>query len=117
MTEALSGASAASGDPRLFRMTKEAAGWVFEGETLAESLGRLRYFPKGYCEVLVAGEEAGRTEVMFDLLSEMYEMEIDLSVNALTSLVEPLLLLLVGVITALVLVATMQPTVALLQAL
>lgn len=115
MTEALAGAAVSTGDPELARMGKKAADWVFEGDTLVESLKGTRYFPKGYCEVLVAGEETGRTEVMFDLLSDMYEMELDLSVATLTSLVEPILLLLVGVVTALVLVATMQPTVALLQ--
>ena len=69
---------------------------VKEGESLAKPLGRHDVFPPMVVQMLAVGEETGALDTMLTKIAEFYDEEISASVDALTSLIEPVLVGAVG---------------------
>jgi type IV pilus assembly protein PilC len=76
----------------------EAVSEIKEGGTLASALERPRVFPKLAIEMLSVGEETGSLETMLYDIAEFYEGELDLRLSQLTTWIEPVLLLIMGVL-------------------
>lgn len=104
-----------TGDTLLIARGDQISSALKSGDTLPDSLDAAGFFPPGFIQVLVAGDESGKITSVLDLMAKLYEFEIKNATQQLTALLEPLLLLLIGVFVGLVLVATMQPTISLLQ--
>ena len=107
----------ATGDPKLTESCEEATRSLVAGHGIGESLASTGYFPKFFSEVISSGEEVGKVDAMLDMMADLMELEIDSALRAFTAMAEPLILLFVGVVTAIVLVAVLQPTVLILQSL
>lgn len=71
---------------------------IREGTTLAAALGRPGVFPKLAIEMLSVGEETGALETMLHDVAEFYEGDLDLRLTQLTTWIEPVLLLVMGVL-------------------
>ncbi len=71
---------------------------IREGVTLASALDRPQVFPKLAIEMLSVGEETGSLETMLYDVAEFYEGELDLRLSQLTTWIEPVLLLIMGVL-------------------
>jgi len=71
---------------------------IREGTTLAAALGRPDVFPKLAIEMLSVGEETGALETMLHDVAEFYEGDLDLRLTQLTTWIEPVLLLVMGVL-------------------
>jgi type IV pilus assembly protein PilC len=69
---------------------------VREGETIAKPLARHTVFPPMVVQMLAVGEETGQIDTMLDKVATFYDNEVEASVDALTSLIEPLLIALIG---------------------
>jgi type IV pilus assembly protein PilC len=69
---------------------------VKEGESLAEPLSRHAIFPPMVVQMLAVGEETGALDTMLEKVSDFYDDEITATVDALTALIEPLLIVVVG---------------------
>lgn len=106
----------ATGDPLLQRLISTSVRELERGDSVGESLRAIGFFPPAFHHLVQAGDESGRMPAMLSLSAEFAEMELELALNSAAILVEPILLLLMGVFTALVLVATLQPTLSLLNA-
>lgn len=104
-----------TGDPVYEQVMETTRERLVAGETLAESLAFLEVFPAGFVQVVEAGEYSGKLVSLLELMADLYEMEVEVAVKSLTVLLEPMLLLFIGVFTALVLIATLQPTILVLQ--
>jgi len=76
----------------------EAAEQIRQGTTLAAALGRPGVFPKLAMEMLSVGEETGSLESMLRDVAEFYEGDLDLRLTQLTTWIEPVLLLVMGVL-------------------
>ena len=76
----------------------EAVDEIREGITLAAALDRQKIFPKLAVEMLSVGEETGSLEVMLHDVAEFYEGDLDLRLTQLTTWIEPVLLLIMGVL-------------------
>jgi len=76
----------------------EAVDDIREGTTLAAALGRPGVFPKLAIEMLSVGEETGALEAMLHDVAEFYEGDLDLRLTQLTTWIEPVLLLVMGVL-------------------
>ncbi|MGH2528390.1 MAG: type II secretion system F family protein [Actinomycetota bacterium] len=74
----------------------DVQGSVREGESIAKPLSRHAVFPPMVVQMLAVGEETGTVDTMLDKVSEFYNSEVSASVDALTSLIEPLLIAIVG---------------------
>ena len=64
---------------------------VREGESIAKPLARHAVFPPMVVQMLAVGEETGQVDTMLDKVAKFYDHEVEASVDALTSLIEPLL--------------------------
>jgi type IV pilus assembly protein PilC len=69
---------------------------VREGESMAKPLATHAVFPPMVVQMLAVGEETGQVDTMLEKVAEFYENEVEASVDALTSLIEPLLIAVIG---------------------
>jgi type IV pilus assembly protein PilC len=74
----------------------DVQGAVREGESMAKPLSRHSVFPPMVVQMLAVGEETGAVDTMLDKVAEFYNAEVTASVDALTSLIEPLMIAIVG---------------------
>jgi type IV pilus assembly protein PilC len=82
---------------------------VREGESIAKPLGKHKVFPPMVVQMLAVGEETGAVDTMLDKVSDFYNSEVTATVDALTSLIEPLLIAIIGGCVGAAVVALYMP--------
>lgn len=82
---------------------------VEEGEPLSASLGYRSVFPDMLIEMLQAGEKTGKVDQMLDCVADFYDEEVSVTLDSLTSLLEPILMVLLGVIIGGIVVSMFLP--------
>jgi type IV pilus assembly protein PilC len=82
---------------------------VREGESIAKPLGRHKVFPPMVVQMLAVGEETGAVDTMLDKVAEFYNNEVTATVDALTSLIEPLLIAIIGGMVGAAVIALYMP--------
>jgi type IV pilus assembly protein PilC len=75
---------------------KDVQAGVKVGESMAKPLATHEVFPPMVVQMIAVGEETGAVDVMLDKIGEFYSQEVEATVNALTSLLEPLLIVFLG---------------------
>jgi type IV pilus assembly protein PilC len=88
---------------------------VHQGVPIAQPLIEDPVFPPLVSQMVKVGEETGELEKMLDKIADFYEDEVDTSIQALTSIVEPLMMLGVGAIVGVIIIAMYLPMFKLLQ--
>lgn len=84
--------------PGLHKQAVEFSEGVAKGESLSEILKtKRRSFPVTMIQTIKAGEKTGSLELVLEELAAFYELEVDYSLKRATSLLEPLLMLVIGV--------------------
>jgi type IV pilus assembly protein PilC len=78
------------------RAIKDVQGSVREGESLATPLSRHRTFPPMVVQMMGVGEETGALDAMLSKVADFYDQEVEAAVASLTSLIEPLLIAVMG---------------------
>ena len=91
------------------RAIQDAAKNVTEGQSLAVPLKSSGHFPPMVTHMIAIGEKTGDLEPMLDKVADAYETEVDNTVNALTSLLEPILIIGMGGVVAFVALAILLP--------
>ncbi|MEW6283815.1 MAG: type II secretion system F family protein, partial [Candidatus Eremiobacterota bacterium] len=114
MLGAMALSSEASANPVLVEASRRSTAALKDGATLVQALEVSHFFPRAYLHVLKAGEEAGRLPFMMTKITDMYEAELDQALDMYTALLEPLVMLVMGIIVGGVVVATMLPMMQLL---
>ena len=71
---------------------------ISEGRTIAEPLAQSKVFPPMVCQMISVGETTGALDSMLQKIAEFYEEEVDNAVSNLTALMEPLVILFLGVV-------------------
>jgi type IV pilus assembly protein PilC len=88
----------------------EAIGEIQKGVELSKVIGKYpRIFPILVTQILEVGEETGKTEVVLQRLAEFYEDEVSQITKNLSSIIEPVLMLLIGTSVGFFAVAMLQP--------
>ena len=82
---------------------------IREGETIAEPLNRSNIFPPMVIQMISVGESTGALDSMLTKIAEFYEDEVDVAVANLTSMLEPLLMIFLGVVIGGVVIAMYLP--------
>ena len=82
---------------------------VREGESIAKPLATHAVFPAMVVQMLAVGEETGQVDVMLEKVAEFYNSEVEASVDALTSLIEPVLIAFIGVCVGAAVIALYMP--------
>lgn len=71
---------------------------VEKGDPLAVALSRQKVFPPMLTRMVAAGEATGKIDTMMEKMADFWDEEIEATLDALTSLIEPFLIVIVGVI-------------------
>ena len=82
---------------------------ISEGVPLSTALALKRVFPEMMVSMLAIGEETGEMDTMLSKVADFYEDEVSTAVKTLTSLIEPVMIVLVGGIVGSILVAMYMP--------
>jgi type IV pilus assembly protein PilC len=77
---------------------KEAMGDIERGEGIAVALGKHPVFPSMVIRMITAGEQTGKIDNMLERISDFLDEEIETTLSGLTSLVEPILIVFLGVV-------------------
>jgi type IV pilus assembly protein PilC len=82
---------------------------VKEGETIADPLSKQAIFPPMVVQMIEVGENSGALDLMLNKIADFYDEEVDAAVSALTSLLEPALMVFLGVTIGFVVIAMYLP--------
>jgi len=82
---------------------------IKEGENIADPLAQSKVFPAMVTRMIAVGEKTGELEKMLSKIADFYENEVDAAVTALTSLIEPLVIAILGVIIGGIVIALFLP--------
>lgn len=82
---------------------------IKEGQTIAEPLSRQAIFPPMVVQMIEVGENAGALDTMLNKIADFYDQEVDTAVAALTKLMEPMLMVFLGVVIGGMVVAMYLP--------
>jgi type IV pilus assembly protein PilC len=82
---------------------------VREGESMAKPLAKHKVFPPMVVQMIAVGEETGQVDTMLEKVAAFYEQEVEAAVDALTSLIEPLLIAVIGGCVGAAVVALYMP--------
>ena len=69
---------------------------ISEGKTIAEPMLQSRVFPPMVCQMVAVGESTGALDSMLGKIADFYDEEVDQAVDALTSLIEPVMMIFLG---------------------
>lgn len=98
-----------SGNAVISRAMEQVYNSVKEGETIHEPMREAKIFPPLVCHMVAVGEETGAIDQMLTKVAEAYEREVDDTINALTSIIEPVLIVVLGVIVGAIVVCLYLP--------
>ncbi|HSQ03759.1 MAG TPA: type II secretion system F family protein [Burkholderiales bacterium] len=96
LVEALDSVAGASGNHEYFVATKKIQGEVATGSSLTSSMQGTEVFPSMVTQMVSIGEEAGSLDAMLSKVADFYEAEVDDAVEALSSLMEPMIMVVLG---------------------
>jgi type IV pilus assembly protein PilC len=82
---------------------------IAEGRTMAEPLAEANVFPSMVVQMIGVGEATGAMDVMLNKIADFYEEEVDVAVDALTQLLEPIMMVFIGGIVGGMLIAMYLP--------
>jgi general secretion pathway protein F len=99
------------GNALLEKVVEEATGSIREGESIAEPLRRSKQFPPIVTHMIAVGEKSGQLEQMLENVSRAYDTQVETRVQALTSLLEPLMIVVMGGAVGFIAFAIMMPLV------
>ena len=82
---------------------------VLEGGCISEEFKKSPFIPTLVTRMLAIAEESGQVAEMMNHLSDIYEEDVERSLTRLTSLLQPIMLLFLGVVVAIILLAVLLP--------
>ena len=85
-----------SGNVIIEEILFEVRSSIAEGQTIAEPLSENTIFPGMVIQMISVGEATGALDTMLEKIADFYDEEVDAAVAALTSMLEPLLMLFLG---------------------
>ncbi len=88
---------------------KQAAVYVEKGVSLAEAVIRIEMFPPILSQMISVGEETGKLDSVLAKLAIYYESESEIKVKALTTAIEPLIMVIMGVGVGFLVIAVIMP--------
>lgn len=105
LTEALAVTTEALRNRVFIRRLNEVNEAMLEGQGIATPLARTRLFPGTATQMLRVGEETGSLDDQLEVTAEYYETELDYKISKLTALIEPIVIIVMGLIVGFVAVA------------
>ena len=107
--DALEIVAKASGNVVIEKAIIETANKIREGRTMAEPLMETKVFPSMVVQMIGVGEQTGALDQMLNKIADFYEDEVDVAVAGLTSLLEPIMMVVIGGMVGFMLIAMYMP--------
>jgi type IV pilus assembly protein PilC len=107
--DALNIVAKASGNVVIEKAINATSEKIREGKTMAEPLLATKAFPSMVVQMIGVGEQTGALDQMLNKIADFYEEEVDVAVAALTSLLEPLMMVVIGGMVGTMLIAMYMP--------
>jgi len=98
-----------SGNTLVEACVQQTAVAIERGDNLAAAMGQHKVFPPMLVRMVAAGEQTGKVDVMLEKISDFYDEEIEATLAALTSLIEPLLIVFLGVVVGTIVICMFLP--------
>jgi type IV pilus assembly protein PilC len=109
LVEALDSVGPAAGNAVYKEATRQIQGEVNIGTSLAQSMQNSGVFPPMAVQMTAIGEESGALDSMLSKVADFYEREVDETVDALASLIEPVIMVMLGGIIGSIVIAIYLP--------
>jgi type IV pilus assembly protein PilC len=88
---------------------------IREGDRINEPLEKSRMFPPMVVHMISIGEESGALDQMLSKIAEFYEGEVDAALQSLTSAIEPVMIVFLGVCVGFIVIAMFLPLINVIQ--
>lgn len=109
LVEALDSVAGASGNRVYFDATKKIQSEISTGTSLTVAMQNSEVFPNMVLQMVAIGEESGALDSMLSKVADFYEAEVDDAVEGLSSLMEPIIMVVLGVLIGGLVVAMYLP--------
>lgn len=113
--EALSVTSRAVGNVVYEEALVQAAEEVENGAPLSSVIAKNPLFPAIVAQMLTVGEETGQTDIVLVKVADFYEEEVDVAIESISSIIEPVMILIMGGMVGLIAASVMGPIASLSQ--
>lgn len=107
--DALAVTGGAIGNKAIENELIEATKAVRNGKQLSEPLSSSNYFPPIVAQMLAVGEESGQIDTILVKVADFYEEEVEATIEALSSIIEPIMIILLGSIVGIIAASVMGP--------
>jgi type IV pilus assembly protein PilC len=107
--DALEIVASSAGNVVIEQAVLSARAKIAEGKNMADPLGETRVFPPMVVQMIGVGEQTGALDTMLGKIADFYEEEVDVAVAALTSLLEPLMMVVIGGVCGVMIIAMYLP--------
>jgi len=107
----------ALGNEAMRKVIDDAANDVKNGKPLSEPLSQSKYFPPVLSQMVAVGEETGDIETVLIKLADFYDREVDEVAESLTSILEPLMIVILGSVVGVIALSVFGPISQLTQTL
>jgi type IV pilus assembly protein PilC len=98
-----------AGNTLVEEAVEKTANSIERGDNLAVAMGQHPVFPIMMVRMVSAGEQTGKVDVMLEKISDFYDEEIEATLNGLTALIEPLLIVFLGVVVGSIVICMFLP--------
>jgi len=115
MLAALEIVSGTAGNVLMSEVINHARDNVRQGETLSGPLSQSSLFPPMVTRMISVGEKTGALEQLLEKISEFYDQQVEATVDALTSIIEPLLIAFMGVLVGVIVLSIFLPIIKIQQ--
>ena len=82
---------------------------LMRGETLSENLEKSKYFDSVLIQMISIGEQSGQLETISEQMADFYEYESDSYLTRLVAMIEPIMIIMVGIVVAILVLAIFLP--------
>ena len=106
-----------SGNALVSKAVQQVHDAVKEGETMSATLASTKIFPVMVVSMIEVGEETAKTPEMLEKIADTYDEEVDNAVAALTSMIEPLLMVFLAVVVGGIVIALFMPLIKIIETL
>jgi type IV pilus assembly protein PilC len=98
-----------SGNKVIEKAIMDAREAIREGERIAEPLRKSGSFPPMVVQMIAVGEETGNLDVMLSKIADFYDQEVEVAVKGLTSMIEPIVIVFMGIVIGGIVIAMFIP--------
>ena len=102
---------------RAEKAVAKAKDGLIRGETLADNLEQSKYFDPVLIQMISIGEQTGQLENISNQMAEFYEHEADIYLNRMVAMIEPIMIIIVGIMVAILVIGVFLPMLSVYDAI